>query len=656
MNMTPRANRFRIRPDSPLVVAAKSPTSATPAPVPPESLSAAVSQSIDTELSSLANQPLPTAKPRAARKVEPLPEVRAKIEPAERPFVQQPTADPAMHAPPAGEGHAEAIPMPEAIRTSKPSRTAADTLFAPAEDDGFGDGPFPSSSAHDGNSQRASNGSVAGMINANLTTAREMSEEAEADAIRRESLTGRQLRTARRIAQKHGLPATSDFDAVRLLRRAGIDPFQRTGILDLVQGEDAKGTALQISPLTKPNTLPQTVRQAPLPSPEVRAPEPPRVRDIMEIQADLAKRRRRKSILLMARLAFFVGLPTFLCAVYFYTIATPLYSTKSDFVIQKADSPASAAMGGLLSGTAFATATDSITVQGYLQSRDAMLRLDEDLGFKAHFSQPGVDALTRLEPDATNEAAYRLYKRNVKIGFDPTEGVIRMEVTALDPKVSENFSKALIKYAEQQVDQLTQRVREDQMKGARESYQDAEGKMLASQRQVVDLQEKFKVLSSEVEVSMIAGQISTLESQLTQERLRLEELLSNKNPSAARVDPLRNRIANLEQEIADARAKMTVGANGGASLAQIQSELLAAQADVQTRQLMLSAALESMEAARMEANRQTRYLSVGVSPVAPDEPTYPRAFENTATAFMILAGIYLMLSMTASILREQISA
>ncbi|WP_293574562.1 hypothetical protein [Phaeobacter sp.] len=42
------------------------------------------------------------------------------------------------------------------------------------------------------------------------------------DAIRKEGLTGRQLRIARRLAQKHNLPATSDFDAVRQLRLMGV--------------------------------------------------------------------------------------------------------------------------------------------------------------------------------------------------------------------------------------------------------------------------------------------------------------------------------------------------------------------------------------------------------------------------------------------------
>ena len=81
-----------------------------------------------------------------------------------------------------------------------------------------------------------------------------------------------------------------------------------------------------------------------------------------------------------------------------------------------------------------------------------------------------------------------------------------------------------------------------------------------------------------------------------------------------------------------------------------------AQADAQTRQLLLAQSLQAMEAARTEANRQVRYLSLSVSPVPPDEPTYPRAFENTIVSLLIFAGIYLVLSMTVAILREQVSA
>jgi capsular polysaccharide transport system permease protein len=376
----------------------------------------------------------------------------------------------------------------------------------------------------------------------------------------------------------------------------------------------------------------------------------------MRIQRDIAKRRRRRMVLLTARLLFFVMLPTFLAGYYYYVVATPLYATKSEFQIQQAENPAMAGMGGLLSGTTFATSQDSIAVQGYLQSRDAMMRLDKDIGFRSHFSQPWIDPLQKLAADATSEAAYKIYQRNVKIAYDPTEGIIKMEVIAADPQTAEAYNRSLISYAEEQVDNLTSRMREDQMAGATASYTDTEAKMLTAQRRVIELQERYKVLSSEVEVTLLTTQIALLETQLTTDRLSLQQMESNANPNAARMEPIRRRIAALEGEIALLRAKMTEDGEGGFSLAKVQSELLVAQADVTTRQLMLAQSLQSLETARVEANRQVRYLTLSVNPTAPDEASYPRAFENTLVAMLIFAGIYLMISMTAAILREQVSA
>ncbi|MFC7703382.1 capsule biosynthesis protein [Plastorhodobacter daqingensis] len=468
-----------------------------------------------------------------------------------------------------------------------------------------------------------------------------------------ENLTSRQLRMARRLAIRHGIDCSSDLDAVHQLRARGIDPFSRENMLELVIGQDDGAPGTDIARV-EGDQLPRKLQPAPPPSPERRAEED-RTRQILSIQRDIARRRQRRMMLLVAQLLFFVFLPTVIAGYYYYRVATPLYSTLSEMVIQQAEGQQSQ-LGGLFSGTGLATSQDSITVQSYLQSREAMLRLDAELGFKAHFSQESIDPIHRLPADATNEAAYRVYKRMVQIGYDPTEGILKMEVIAADPDVARAFALALISYAEEQVDQLTQRLRADQMSGATTSFEDAEAKMLAAQRRVVELQQSYEVISSEVEVNLLTNQISQLENQLTQERLTLQELLSNPNPNRARVDPLERRIATLESEIATTRARLTQDSATGLSIARIQSELLVAQADVHTRQAMLAQALQQLEAARIEANKQVRYLSLGVSPVAPDEPSYPRAFENTALVFLIFGGIYLMLSMTASILREQVSA
>lgn len=467
----------------------------------------------------------------------------------------------------------------------------------------------------------------------------------ELEAIKAEGLTGRQLRVARREAQKHALNASSDLDAVRLLRKNGIDPFKRSDLLELVVSDQGSG----------PETLPAAIRHAPPPSPHVMS-DGERAREVMKIQKDLAKRRRRRLGLLLIKLAFFVIAPTFLAGFYYFNVATPMYATKSEFVIQQSESTASTGLGGLFAGTGMATSQDSITVQSYLNSRVAMARLDKEHGFKAHFQQPHIDAIQRLAPDASNEAAYRVYQKRVKIGYDPTEGIVKMEVIAASPQASRVFSEALISYAEEQVDQLTQRLRGDQMKGARESYAAAEQKLTEANQRVLRLQEKRGIVSAESELAGQMQQINTFELDLKNRRLELAELMDNPRPNRTRVEIAEKAIVRLEALINDMRTQLTEGSGGAASLAETQGELVIAQADVATRQLMLSQSLQQLETARIEANRQVRYLSLGVAPFAPDEATYPKAFENTLLAFLIFGGVYLMASLTAAILREQITA
>lgn len=489
---------------------------------------------------------------------------------------------------------------------------------------------------------------------------------AELEAIRGEGLTGRQLRMARRVAHKNGLTPTSDLDAVRLLRSRGIDPFQRSNMLELVVPKNPNGPTQDTRSDSKQDDkkkagriqLPQTmpVDRETLPSTEHLSPAEMRDRQISEIQQDITRRRRRKMGMLLARLAFFVMLPTVLAGWYFYAVATPMYSTKSEFLILQADSAGGAGIGGLLSGTQFATSSDSIAVQAFLVSKPAMLRLDDEIGFKSHYAQPDIDPIQRLAANASNEQAYKTYKKNVKVGYDPTEGMIRMEVIAADPQVSAEYSRALISYAEQSVNGLSEKKRDDQMAEARESFEEAENERREAQQALVNLQLKGDTLDPQAVIAGMRAQINQVELQLLEKELELAALLDNTRPNQSRVDGARGDVRRLNAQLDELNARMTDASQGENSLAQLNVRIQMAQADLATRDMLLQSALQQMEQTRLEANRQVRYLTVSVEPVPSEEPSYPRKFENTLVAFLVFAGIYLMVSLTASILREQVTS
>ena len=486
-----------------------------------------------------------------------------------------------------------------------------------------------------------------------VSSATEVSGEQDIDAIRREGLTGRQLRMARRVAQKHGLAPTSDFDAVRLLRAEGIDPFQRSNMLELVvpQDKQSTGTALQKGRIQLPQTVPAGGRN--LPSTDVN-PMERRMREISDIQRDITRRRRRKMALLMVRLAFFVGLPTIMGGYYFYNIATPMYATDSQFlIIQNEGTGGLGPLGGLLP-TQFANSADSIATQSYLQSKDAMLRLDRDVGFMKHFSDPAIDPIQRMNPDASNEEAYKHYKDNVKIGYDPTEGMIRMEVIAADPEVAKDFSEHLLEYAEERVNALSQQKREDGMRDAREAFEQTVAKRREAQEALIKLQVDNGVDPQAV-IASIRGQITNYETLLLEKELELAALLDNPRPNRAKVDGAQGDVRRLSAQLDKLNERMNSATEGTNSLAQQAVSLQLAQADLAAADAALQASQTQMEQARTEASRQVRYLTVAVRPVASQSASYPRKFENTILTFLIFAGIYLMLSLTSSILKEQVT-
>lgn len=454
------------------------------------------------------------------------------------------------------------------------------------------------------------------------------------EAVRQEGLNARQLRTARRTAQKHRLPFTTDYEAVLQLRRQGIDPFERATVLDMAANTSSSK-----------NKLPQKIKVSKVPAvlPKQADPNPSakRAAEIMALQKDMIKRRRRNIFMLFLRLTAFLFLPT------------PMYSSKSAFQIIKSDS-GHAAAGGLLSGTQFATTPDAIAVQSYLESKEAMLRLDKDAGFKAHFSAPFIDVLQRLPENASNEAAYKTYKKRVNLGFDPTEGVVNMEVISADPEVSVAFSKALIAYAEEKVDGLSQRKKKNQLADARESLESAMEERRKAQEALVALQQST-LLDPQAYAASLRMQISSLEQQILSKELQLDALLDNPKPNASRVSGARADIRRLRQAKAETEQKMQAPMENGMTLAELFSRIQVAMADVATRDMMFQSSLEHLRATESDATSQSRYLTLAVEPVKAESASHPHAFEDTLTVLLILSGIYLLISITASILREQVS-
>lgn len=377
-----------------------------------------------------------------------------------------------------------------------------------------------------------------------------------------------------------------------------------------------------------------------------------REEEIAAIQRELVQRRRSRFLLLWLRLAFFVVLPTFLVGNYYYNHATDLYSTKSNFKIQAAAASGDPAMA---QAATLAASSDAIAIQDFLTSREAMRIVDSEFDLIAHYQDVTVDPIQRLEADASENDAYALYSDRVLIGFDLAEGIIRMEVIDADPEMALALSNRMIELAEGRVEEMSDRTEQSTVANAQKVLEDAEAALDEAYEEVLVLQEQLGIFSTETEISLIQGQISNLTGQLQDRELSRVALLENPRPNQTQLRILDAEIERLRDAIAEQRGLIVNAQEGSASLARISAEVSRAEAELETRRALQLAAFEGVDAARREADRRSIFLARAVNPVLPVTPSYPRAFEYTVLSFIIFFAAYLIVSLTISILREQMS-
>jgi len=166
-----------------------------------------------------------------------------------------------------------------------------------------------------------------------------------------------------------------------------------------------------------------------------------------------------------------------------------------------------------------------------------------------------------------------------------------MEVVAASHEASVAFSNALIGYAEERVNNITQRLRDDQMKGAIESFHDAQIARNEALDRVVTLQQELAVIDSKSAAASMQGQILALEQEVDQMEKSLAILMENARPNTAKVNALKTSIRINKDLIEAKQAELTQTTGGADLLASKNARMVVAEADYQTREMMVQAAV-----------------------------------------------------------------
>jgi capsular polysaccharide transport system permease protein len=345
-----------------------------------------------------------------------------------------------------------------------------------------------------------------------------------------------------------------------------------------------------------------------------------------------------------------VGLPTLVAGVYFYAIASDLYLSEAKFIVRSPKQVQTSSIGALIQSTGLARAVDdTAVVEDFIMSRDAVRRLERENDLRALFGRSEGDFVTRFPGIFRRtdfEALFRRYDHFVSVETDRTSGVTALRVKAYRPEDAKTIATALLNYSEQLVNELNERARQDAVGTAAHEVDYAQEQVSGIQRQLTAYRVEQKMLDPKSASTGVLELIGQMNAAQATARQQLGELFKN-SPNSPQIPLVQTRIASLDKLIAEERAKLSGETNSVvASLTEYERLAL----DRELAEKALASAFTSLEAARLEAQRQQLYLETIAQPNLADYPLYPKrviSFGMVLVSCLLAYGIAWLLVISA---------
>lgn len=345
----------------------------------------------------------------------------------------------------------------------------------------------------------------------------------------------------------------------------------------------------------------------------------------------------------MKLVLFALLVPTFLSLIYFGLWASPMYIAEARFAVRGADNGVidTGGLASMLLPAGSTIGTDVNIVTEYIQSPDIMEAVDKELHIFDHFASHDYDIISRLEGDATRDERLSYWQWAVKPSLDPETGIVALSVKAYEPDVAKKLAEAVLAKSEALVNAMSRRAQDDAITLAMREVKTAEVRVSKAQEAMRSFRDRSGMLDPTSTAGGLQGIVSELESEVVKTKAQIAEASTYMSKDAPALVGLRARLAAVEKQLAAEKLRLA-GESKSGSMTSIAGEYEDLQIESEFARQQLVSAMTSLEAARVKAEAQSRYVVAFQVPVFPDESLYPRPFLFTLFVFvgaLVIVGI-----------------
>lgn len=337
-----------------------------------------------------------------------------------------------------------------------------------------------------------------------------------------------------------------------------------------------------------------------------------------------------------------VLMPVAIAATYYFAVAADQYVAEFRFTLDTAETPRVDPLS-LLVGNAGRTpaAQESQVLVQYIMSRAIVDRIDRSLALRRMFSPPEADWWARLPPSAPIEDVVHYWHGQVDPFFEPADGTVTVRVRAFTPADALRVSEAIVVASESLVNELSLRARQDALQQSENELVRAEVRLKGARADI----RTFRDREGLIDPGKTAEATGALETKLREELLRantqLLTLRSYMRDGAPPMRALNARIHALEAQQRSLAHEMTgQGTARPDTLSRVLGGYEQLESERKFAETAYQHALQRLDQARANADRQRVFVASFVPPSLPEEALYPRRWRSLGTIALLAFALW----------------
>lgn len=374
---------------------------------------------------------------------------------------------------------------------------------------------------------------------------------------------------------------------------------------------------------------------------------------------------RARFRLSLRTLSFFavVVLPVAVAAIYYFAIAANQYVAEFRMSLRTVDAPRvePLVLFGGDSGRTTA-ATESQIVTQFIASRAIVDELDPKFDLRRMFASPEADWWARLWLPATIEQLVYYWRNQVDPFYDTSTGTIVVRLRAFTPDDALRLAQAIVGSSERLINDLSVRARHDALDYAETDVASAEARLKTALAAIRDFRDKEGLIDPGQAASADTTLTTKLRDDLLKANSELATLGAYMHDDAPAIRVLKARIKSLEAQQRMLAREMTASApatppSPPPSSPALSSELGSYEALDAERKFAETAyqhALEGLDRARDNADRQHIYIESFVPPSLPESSLYPHRWRSLGTVALIAFAVWAIAGLALQSIRDHL--